>query len=183
MIYAPKRFVFIHIPRTAGNSITSAISCACAGKGIDVIVGTSPPIKFYKRIYRHIPAFGLKRFIPEWDDIYKFAVYRPEEDRIRSAVGLVKRDLDNKVYEQDTCSEGWKELLLSEAPDEQIRDRMFRRPCRYYTTGEDGSNMGVDVWDYRFINEEWEQICTRCKIPYHPLPRLNSSVQSNYQEI
>lgn len=175
MIYAPKRFVFIHIPRTAGNSITSAICCACAGKGIDVIVGTAPPIKFHKKIHRHIPAFGLKRFIPEWDDIYKFAVYRPEEDRIRSAIGLVRNDLENKVHEESTCSESWKELLLSEDPEKKISNMTSGRPCSYYTTGEDGSNMGVDVWDFRFINEDWEEICTRCKIPYNPLPRLCST--------
>ena len=40
MIYIPKRAVFVHIPRTAGNSITQAVSTVCVGKNIDVFIGT-----------------------------------------------------------------------------------------------------------------------------------------------
>ena len=52
MIYLPKRAVFIHIPRTGGNSITSAVASICAGRGIDIILGTASDIKDANRAAR-----------------------------------------------------------------------------------------------------------------------------------
>ena len=54
MIYLPKRAVFIHIPRTAGNSITNAIAKSCAGRNVDVIIGTAQGVKGFGRSNRHI---------------------------------------------------------------------------------------------------------------------------------
>lgn len=178
MIYAPKRFVFIHIPRTGGNSVTSAVASSCAGKGIDLVIGTLPPIKSYNRFNRHVRAIALKRFIPEWDDIYKFAVYRNEADRIESSARLVRMDIANKVYEDKTCSPGWKELLLSENPEQRMRDRVARKPCDYYTRSDEkpsSPDLGVEMWDFFSLSDDWEEICKRCKIPYSPLPHLGSS--------
>ena len=82
MIYLPKRALFIHIPRTGGNSITSAIASSCAGKGIDIIIGTaSLKLNHWGKFQRHGRACILRTFIEEWDDIFKFAIYRPEEER------------------------------------------------------------------------------------------------------
>ena len=175
MIYAPKRFVFIHIPRTGGNSVTSAVAASCAGRNIDLVIGTLPPIKSYNRFNRHVRAMGLKRFIPEWDDIYKFAVYRNEADRIESSAGLVRMDLANKVYEDETCSEGWRELLTGDNPEQTMRDRVARTPCDHYTRDVDGSELGIEMWDFVSLSDDWEEICKRCKIPYSPLPHLGSS--------
>ncbi|REK60236.1 MAG: hypothetical protein DWQ49_06410, partial [Bacteroidetes bacterium] len=86
MIYLPKRALFIHIPRTGGNSITNAIASSCAGKGIDVIINTASfRLTYWGKFQRHARACILKKFIEEWDDIFKFAIYRPEEERLISA--------------------------------------------------------------------------------------------------
>jgi hypothetical protein len=98
MIYLPHRAVFIHIPRTAGNSITSAIASTCAGRGVDIILGTGR-VENWEHTRRHRKAAFLKDRIGEWEDIYKFAIHRPMEDRIESAAKLIQRDVENKVYE------------------------------------------------------------------------------------
>ena len=73
MIYLPQRAVFIHIPRAAGNSVTSAIASVCAGKGVDIILGTGGAIENWNKFGRHARAAVLEKVVGEWDDIYKFA--------------------------------------------------------------------------------------------------------------
>ena len=65
MIYLPKRAVFIHIPRAAGNSVTSAIAQTCAGKGIDIVLGTGGMIENWQQMKSHVRAVKLKEMINE----------------------------------------------------------------------------------------------------------------------
>ncbi len=69
MIYLPKRAVFIHIPRTAGNSITSALASACAGNTYALFIGTAAhSIEPWSPVARPRTANRLKNIITAWDD-------------------------------------------------------------------------------------------------------------------
>ena len=173
MIYLPKRAVFIHIPRTAGNSITNAIASACAGNNYDIFIGTgSHTVENWSHIARHVKAFRLKKFIKEWDDIFKFAIYRPNEDRLESIKRLVQRDIETKLHELDVCAEGWRRVLTSE--DKQwYWDIMAEQDVDYFTKGPKGEDLGVELFDYNRLDELWPEICGKCQIPTIPLPHLN----------
>ena len=173
MIYLPKRAVFIHIPRTAGNSITNAIASACAGNNYDIFIGTGAhTIQHWSHVARHSPAGRISKFITEWDDIFKFAIYRPEEERLESIKRLVQRDIDRKVYELDICADGWREVLTSE--DKQwYWDLMIEQDTDYYTRGPRGEDLGVELFDYNRLDELWPEICAKCQLPTIPLPHLN----------
>lgn len=175
MIYLPRRAVFIHIPRTGGNSITSAIACSCVGQNIDITLGTQSVIRPFTRTSRHIRACKLKRYIEEWDDIFKFAVYRPDKERLTSAIRLVKRDIENKIYlDKDTCGPGWAEILQKPNPEGFIRSRWKEHTTDWFVKGEKGEDLGVVLYPFNKLETAWTEICERCNIPYCSLPHLNS---------
>lgn len=172
MIYLPHRAVFIHIPRTAGNSITSAIASTCAGRGVDIILGTGRA-NGWEHTRRHRRAQLLKDLIEEWEDIYKFAIHRPEEDRIQSAAKLIQRDIENKVYENLSCPEAWRRVLKNE--DKHYWDGFKEQTTDWYIKGGQGEDLGVELHEFSELNEKWPEICDKCDIPQCILPRLNSS--------
>jgi|TARA_R110000744_G_scaffold221980_1_gene340950 hypothetical protein len=171
MIYLPHRAVFIHIPRTAGNSVTSAIASACAGKGVDIILGSNAGIKNWGSFHRHMTANKLKEIIDEWDDIYKFAVHRPMEDRVQSAARLIERDVRNKVHEKPSCPEPWRRVLKGE--DKEYWKSFMQQTTEWYTQGGSSEDLGVELFNFSEINNKWHEICDKCKTPQCYLPRLN----------
>jgi hypothetical protein len=173
MIYLPQRAVFIHIPRAAGNSVTGAIAGVCAGKGIDIMIGTGGAIQGWQKIKRHARAIVLKEIIDEWDDIYKFAIHRPMEDRVKSVARLIQRDIDDKVHEDPTCPEAWRKVLNSE--DENYWSIFMTHTTNWYTRGHNIEDIGVETYDFSEINDRWYEICEKCDIPQCHLPKLNSS--------
>lgn len=175
MIYLPKRAVFIHIPRTAGNSITNAIAKSCAGRNIDVIIGTAQGVKGFGKSNRHIRAVNLKSVIPEWDDIYKFAVHRPLEDRIKSTVRLINRDFKNGVHLDPTCRDSWRELITSQDMIEKKKKQLQNHTTEWYTLGENKEDLGVEVYNYSELPDKWHEICDKCQIPRCELPHLNKA--------
>jgi hypothetical protein len=177
MIYLPGRALFVHIPRTGGNSITNAIASSCAGKDIDIIIGASSfRLAHWGKFQRHGRACILKKFIEEWDDIFKFAIYRPQEDRLISAKGLVDRDISNEIYNDPTCPDGWKKFLLLNKEDRDAHWGNFQtRDWDYFTKESNEKEIGVCKYNFSELNEKWPEICDRCKIPRSDLPHLNRS--------
>lgn len=173
MIYLPKRAVFIHIPRTAGNSITNAIASTCCGNNFDIILGTSGYIENWTQLERHVEAKILRRFIPEWDYIFKFAIWRPEEERMESAKRLIDRDIKNKAYRNPMCPRYWADLLLSKDIGEYWKD-FKQKDWDFYTKGDSGEDIGVQKFEFSRLEEDWPEICNKCQIPKCQLPRLNA---------
>ena len=175
MIYLPKRAVFIHIPRTGGNSITNAIASSGTGNGIDVLLGTSNDIPKYHRVSRHVPAFTLRKFIDEWDAIYKFAVDRPLEQRIESIIRLIERDKILKVNLHPTCGDRWKKILEMENYQDFLRKNWEKHTTEWFTRGENGEDLGIEIYNYNELPDRWYEICDKCQIPRCELPHLNKA--------
>ena len=175
MIYLPRRALFVHIPRTAGNSITSAVATTCAGRGIDIILGTANDIPKYHRISRHCRAVFMKKFIDEWDHLYKFAIHRPMNERIDSAIRLIERDRKDGVHLEPTCGRRWKKILEMDDYADFLRREWSGHTTEWFTLGHDGEDLGVEVYNYHELPDKWYEICDKCQIPRCELPHLNKA--------
>jgi hypothetical protein len=170
MIYVPGQFLFIHIPRAAGMSITETIiKNSTMFNTIMVAVGSEP-----KPFWRHSRCEDLRGVIPDYSDIWKFAIYRDDEEIIESDYKLKKR-----------CG-----TLLNLL--EMERDfRLSVIGCRAKSLDEhrldwEYNMEGLSIWDFfcddsveRFefskLQESWEEIGPRVGCKDVPLVHVNSS--------
>ncbi|MQF98171.1 MAG: hypothetical protein FI729_01375 [SAR202 cluster bacterium] len=173
MIYLPERAVFIHIPRTGGNSIKNAIASVCIGKDIPAVVSTMPTyIKEFDRVQGHQTASVLKGYIREWNDIYRFAVHRPIEDRFESMnnfIKMIKARPNHQVPEQ------LKDFMAIEDHLSYFKKEWSGHTTQFFTQGLYGEDLGVEVYNYEDLPDRWHEICDKCKIPRCDLPHLNKS--------
>lgn len=177
MIYLPRRAVFIHVPRTGGNSITAGLAGIAAGRGHDILLSTAGPSDGWLAAGRHSTALEMHGWIHEWDSIFKFAVYRPLEERLESARRLIRRDRANGVANSDTCMPGWRAVLDGgEEAEERLIAEWRRHDWKFFTRNVNGDSLGVTKIDFDSLQERWPEILDRCKLPYGELPHLNSGI-------
>lgn len=176
MIYLPRRGLFVHIPRTAGNSVTAGIASITAGRGIDCLVCTSSNDHIVcPGLRRHANAAELKPMIAEWDNIYKFCIDRDVDERIDSVCRLIARDIRNGVHEDPTCTAGWRSLLLDPNHRDVIIERQGHQDTDWYTLSPQMEDLGVERIPYAELNDRWPEICDKLQIPRCELPHLNQA--------
>jgi len=101
-----QRFIFIHIPKTAGTSITYALESSF--KWNDIVIGSTESGKQIAEIYRkkgfklrkHSPATKVREVVGEdkWNDYFTFTFVRHPYTRTLSLYTYMARLLKNKRY-------------------------------------------------------------------------------------
>ena len=177
MIYVPKRALFIHVPRAAGNSVSNAIASSCVGQGFDIMVCNNPNEfkgNWSHTFNTHARAFRLKKVISEWDEIFKFAIFRSEEERLKSAMSLVYRDIENKAYENPAIDPAWAKVLTEQSCRAKFYEDTKAQDFDFFTRSYDRVlDLGVEAVPYEELSDRWHEICNKCQIPISDLPHLN----------
>ncbi len=168
MLYLPKRSLFIHIPRTGGNAVTSVVATVAAGRGVDCVVATQPWMLGWP-FHRHASLAEVELFIPDLFELYIWTIDRPLNDRVASYLRLVEFDRARGVHEDPTCSDSWRQTLL--ADDEQVKAAFGRFETRHYTLSFRGA--AVDVVPYAELSSRWPELAARMGLPANTvLPRV-----------
>jgi hypothetical protein len=202
-----RRFAFIHIPKCAGTSISSALAAAGVHMDFKRKASKTEQTKFGVSWLSHVTAESLSREFDErtWRALYKFAFVRnpwdlsvsvyhyqrrraylltPQEilsaKSVRGIAQNIYAYLAARRYRHDN-SAIFAEFAPNKTFEEWIRARKFLRPCSSYICNTDGKSMMNYVGRFEDLKENFSTICERLKIDAK-LPHLNRSAHGYYRE-
>lgn len=98
IINSSKKFVFVHVPKAAGTSVTNALSKYTTYQDLE-IGGThfgeqiQPAYKKRFGIGKHTPASGIREVIGQdaWDSMFKFSIVRNPYERVISTYKFLNK--------------------------------------------------------------------------------------------
>ncbi len=164
MISHNPKFIFVHVPKTAGSSIIKALANY-----------SSAPINFEANGNalledKHITAAQLRQKMGSgWDQYFSFAVVRNPWDRVVSNFCY----LDKINHPR---------LRGAKTPSEWVRSgNLWCYPASYYLliNGQVGVNR---VIRYENLGKDFRKVCKKIGIKAAKLPRYNSSPHKHFTE-
>jgi hypothetical protein len=173
MISFQKQFLFVHIPKTAGNSIQSILRdysedeiVALRGEqdGIERFGLRNPNYKVRKHstLAEYRMALGEEQFRP----LYKFACVRNPWDRMVSYYFRPTRDLMSWNRKE------FKKMILNAF---SVADYLR------LAEGEEDPFRNVDyVMRFETLADDFRHVCAALDIPVAPLPQYNRSSREHY---
>lgn len=175
MIYAPGRFLFVHIPRTGGMSITHTLATELTIDGSILIATGNEP----KPWVRHARAVDVMPLIQDWDSIHKFAFDRDINEIIESDYRLRQRDLRRWRRGEFVGTSEWIaaiERVEHQSPEEfrQQEWGFTDSPWEYWCCGENDEDLGIERYDFRMLHAEWARLCADIGVEIR-LPWMNKA--------
>jgi hypothetical protein len=187
MIFQPTRFLFIHTPRTAGNSIKTALAPHLIGIRGAMISNCWWPVD----ARRHTRACDLVDRLPQWEKLYKFAVIRSPWETTASMFSHF-REMDpdailSRYDGQVHLVQGRLSQFIDEIRSAQAGpfDRWLMHHYDYLQIGgghwghwcetDDGQDLGVNSLIYENLAAEWPQVAALIGIPGVELPTTNAA--------
>jgi Sulfotransferase family len=176
MIIHSKRLIFVHVQKTGGNSIASAL-----GEHPDC-----PEKHFLARDLRE--CYGIN----VWKDHFKFAFVRNPWDRLVSWWSMINGH--RKIYDSGIPLNKFHSLVLSRSTtfeefldcDEEIVDIdgpkwIYRNQIDYLT--DISGRLIVDfVGRFESIQQDFEAVTKKALGQSYTLPHLNGSTHHHYSE-
>lgn len=163
--------VFIHIPRTSGNSITAAILRQpvrwIEDRGPNVLLGLPGP----GLGWRHSRACELRPLLPQWDRCRKLTIvrdpWRVHESMWRYYQCHRARNIDCAAMASLSFTEFVRDIFP------RIERGLYHHWCCDPETGEE---LGVIPYRYEELDQQWPRVCADLGLP-HPIrrPRANSA--------
>jgi hypothetical protein len=183
MIYSRGRFLFLHIPRTGGISLTNCFaSCfpSSGARGVLISTGHFPYV-----LRRHARADELSQHLVDWDRIPKFAVIRNPWRAIESNYRRM-RSFRLDLPSLGPVDDGWAATFRSavnEANEMPFCDWVLHfysfmvegaGHWWHYCLADDGADLGVEAFRFESLSREWPTIAERMGIPGAVLPHCNA---------
>jgi hypothetical protein len=181
MMSYSKRFVFIHIDKTAGTSVKDALYKYCwyPHESIWNTFLKRMGIRYYsEEFYDHIRAYELQRYLSPlvYQRMFKFAFTRNPWDWMLSSYTyfLKNRNMHPHTYYQENIN-SFRDFILW-----QVNTPMVYHTQSEYITDKHGKLIVDFAGKFERLNEDFQHICRQIGIE-EKLPHLNLSKQSGYQ--
>lgn len=179
MIDHRHRFIFIHIPKTGGSSISQAFSHEWPAAPVDDPFSTH---RVEVEGETHLPASLLRRSFPETFDAYFTACFvRNPWGRLLSAYWWLRRERRLGHEFQHWVREGF--------PDTPTRERnLFLKPCQLdWITDEDGSLLVDFIGRFEHLQRDFASICDcigrgRSRLPVTNRTRAREYRKTHYSQ-
>ena len=186
MISIPKRFLFIHVPKTGGNSIFQVlrefsedriITPGPVQDGLErfgTVNDTYPTIVKHSSLREHQSALPPDVF----GVLYKFAVLRNPWERMISWFFSPHRQLPQKVRRTGHGAGQWDRQHF-------LGFLGRRQGTRHYTCLQESPTLSHDLdflMRFEQLDRDFAEVCTRLDIPARPLPKYNRSTRAHYSQ-
>ncbi len=192
------RFIFVHIPKTAGTSITRALlsqEVPLYRKAIRklthlhtrLLPGPASPRLSQPPIPKHAKAKDIKKMVGRkiWNSYFTFAIVRNPWDLMVSSYHwwLQHAEIWEKLqpyHEAVRAMDGFDRFIRSDLGRERINEA--RGDIFDWLTDEDGGIIVDYVARYEQLQDEYNKICQITGIPPVSLPQTNTTRRSDYRD-
>lgn len=184
MISISKRFVFIHVPKTGGNSLFQALReysnerIITPGPHQDGIERFGTKNDSYPEIVKHSSLSEHHRALPPevFRSLYKFAILRNPWERMISWFFSPHRQLPQENRRAGHGGGEWDR-------EHFLRFLGRRETTRHYTCLALAPTLAHDLdflMRFEQLDEHFATVCRQLDIPARPLPRYNRSTREHY---
>jgi len=174
MISHKHKFVFVHVPKTAGQSLYKNLGgwSDARPQGFDKVL----------KKYRH--HFTISEYleygyldINKFELYFKFAFVRNPYDRLLSEFKYAKRT--HSKFKKDFkyfVKRGWGNSRRHSTIKQHIR------PQSEFLYNDDGKSLVDFIGRFENLHEDFNTICDKIGIPQQELPHKNKSEHNHYSE-
>jgi hypothetical protein len=173
---AEDKFLFIHIPRTGGTSITAALAGAYPRASVDAFAG------------KHATGLTIRGgfWIDDWESLFRFTVVRNPWEIIGSDYRWTlarAREMDETTYMG--CDPIWLSKMRRTSAYRDFADFVWHEYLgewgyilpggfwRTYCLDFCGHELGIETFRFEELDRAWETIRRRVGTASAELPRLN----------
>jgi hypothetical protein len=166
MIVAPKqKFVFIHVQRTGGTSLTNALKESLG--------------RAHKDYPQHWNAqTAAANILEKYKGYYCFGFTRNPWERIFSWYALIYANDSKSLAEERLRFEAF--LQLDEATD--FTQNLFHYNTLDYFTNKEGALIADKIYEYKNINDDIKSLFDRFNLPLSEIPNMNTGAKKNHKD-
>jgi len=181
MISHQYKFIFVHIPKTGGMSISRLIGRFALP--LRLLAGDDYWTDVHGKYFHYIEKYGWDT----WDKYYKFAFVRNPWSRLISSFFYLSGDGNNifdkklsdkyiKKYEND-----FSRFVKEFVPSNMIKFLFHMHPQHEFICDQEGRIMIDFVGSYENIQEDFNKICDKFETPHVILPHINKTQYTKTQ--
>jgi hypothetical protein len=181
------KFIFLHVPKTAGTSITSYLSSFTGWNDIELggtAYGEQIQEIFGRRfkLHKHSTAQQIRQIIGEgvWGEYFRFAVVRHPLDRLVSAYHFYRK-WDHPSAHPVREFAAFREFVLSDyfAQDRKNTTRPTGSQAAFLRIGD---QIAIDkVCRFESLADDMAAVATRLGLTPPQLPQLNATERLGYE--
>jgi hypothetical protein len=163
------KFLFFHIPKTAGLSIHSVLSHNISDSLMLELTSKLQEqkiIPYTESMPLHINSATLKKTNFDFSEYFTFMVVRNPYERILSQVQQINKSPDLKISVE-------KLLDKYEGKINFPTDDYFYNKQTFWT--ENPIDKNFKIYKYENLKNDWEEICQKCNVKFKPLINHNLS--------
>jgi chondroitin 4-sulfotransferase 11 len=164
------KFIFIHIPKTAGTSISSVLNPFCE--------------ELYPSI-KHSNAVKIKEKFGSdiWNEYFKFTFIRNPYERLLSWYNMIEKNMWRPNLFQSHIKKNihsFSEFIMDDKHPIGINKLPQQRISQFKIISENGRVIVDFVGRYENLNEDFNYICNKLNIPQTHLPHINKFDHDHY---
>lgn len=160
------KFVFIHVQRTAGTSLTEIIKANL--------------VDDYEELTQHSNVQSLQtRFFERFEDYHIFGFTRNPWERMASWYRLIHAQEPIAIQKDKIRFEEW--LVNDQALD--VTSAYFHYNTLDYFTDKEGHMIADAIYRFENLQKETNQLLERLDFRATQLPKLNTNIQQNHKAL